>query len=99
LNFRPLDAIRQNEEFILLASVEDLRTDATGVYSAYLDLLFPSDFFTTPSDSSRTTLVYGPDFGNGPTGEVSPGRVDELGTFAGSVTPPGPGEQALAGIG
>jgi len=96
--FQPLDAVHQGEEFVLLASVEDLRPDASGVFGAYLDLLYPSSFFAVPDDPTRAVLVYARGFGNGTSGEVSLGLVDELGAFAASTSSPGRGEQPLAGI-
>ena len=101
--FQPLAAVHQGEEFILFASVIDLRPDASGVFGAYLDLLYPSSFFTVATDAGlpgagQAALVYGSGFGNGISGDISIGLVDELGTFAASSTPPGSGEQLLAGI-
>lgn len=94
----PLEALHQGEEFVLLASVNDLRPEASGVFAAYLDLLYPSEFFTVAGDPGQSALVFGSGFGNGRTGEISPGQVDELGTLSNTVEPPGGGEQALAGI-
>ncbi len=93
--FQPLSELHQGEEFVLLASVEDLRPNGSGVFGAYLDLLYPSSFFTA---AGNTPLVYGSGFGNGRSGEVLNGVVDELGTFAASTNPPGPSTQPLAGI-
>ncbi|MDA1055052.1 MAG: tandem-95 repeat protein [Planctomycetota bacterium] len=94
----PLEAVHQGEEFVLLASVEDLRHDASGVFGAYLDVLYPSSFFSVPDDAGQAALVYASGFGNGRSGDVLTGQVDELGTFATDTNPPGPGEQLLAGI-
>lgn len=96
--FQPLDAVHLGEEFVLLASVEDLRPNASGVYAAYFDLLYPSSFLSVAGDAGSAALVYGSGFGNGKSGDVSPGMVDEFGTFSGSSNPPGAGIQQLGGI-
>lgn len=97
-SFQPLEAVHQGEEFLLLASVSDLRPEASGVYAAYLDILFPAEFLTVPIDTGRAPLFYGNSFGNGVAGEVLTGLVDELGTFAGGVDRPGADQQVLAGV-
>ncbi len=96
--FQPLEAIHQGEEFILAATVEDLRPIPAGVFGAYLDLLYPSDVFNTTGDGGEAVLIFGKRFGNGKSGVATPGMVDELGNFAAGATRTGGGEQVLAGL-
>ncbi|MCA9121339.1 MAG: tandem-95 repeat protein [Planctomycetaceae bacterium] len=94
----PLEELHQGDEFILLANVNDLRPEASGVFAAYLDLVYPSEFFSVPADNGQAVIIYGSEFGNGRSGDLLSGEVDELGTFASSTNPPGSGEQQLVGV-
>jgi hypothetical protein len=70
--------------------VEDLRADAAGVFSAYLDILYDSTLVTT----SGPVEFVGP-YQDGTSGETSvPGLLNEVGAFDGD-TPLGAGEALL----
>lgn len=96
--FETLDAVHQGEEFVLAVAVEDLRPDASGTFGAYVDLIYPSEFFRVPDGIGESALIYSSAFANDRSGDVGEGTVDEFGGFASSTIPSGSGEQFLVGV-
>jgi hypothetical protein len=99
---QPITEVRQGETFKVAVYVDDLRPEKAaletpprnvidpGVYSAYLDLLY-STGLVTPNAPSGGSLDFAASFvapyRTGITGSAStPGIINELGAFIGSVT-------------
>ena len=81
-----IDTIGEGESFFVNAFVEDLRFVASGVFAAYLDVLY-----NTVNVSLAGALTYGSEFPNGHRGDTSTaGLIDEAGAFGDSSTPFGP---------
>lgn len=73
-----VDTISVGSEFQLQVWVQDTRADAHGVYSAFLDLLYPEPLVHVVPNS----LTFGPDYGAIPSGDLAtPGLLDEVGAF------------------
>jgi hypothetical protein len=98
LSGTPTSQVGIGDDFILNGYVEDLRTvsphplfDGRGVFAAYLDITYD---FSLASVSGPIT--HGTQYGQGTSGDTStPGLIDEVGSFRGSLMPPGPGEILL----
>ncbi|MEX2173763.1 MAG: Ig-like domain-containing protein [Pirellulaceae bacterium] len=89
----PLTSLGVGQDFVLNVFVEDVRDDAQGVASIYVDLLF---------DPARAEVTGALSFGSiyqlfqsGTT--TTPGLVDEVGAF-GQTSPIGPGKFKLVSI-
>ena len=92
LDRTPISSINIGDQFLLRGFVEDVRggDKATGVFAAYLDVVYDSIFVSIDGD-----LTFGPSFGNGRSGDTSAaGLLDEVGAFDGFM-PLGPGEFLL----
>jgi len=75
----PITSIQAGADFLLQATVQDLRPFPQGVFAAYADITF---------DPARALvdgpITYGPDYPNGQSGDSSsPGLIDEAGAFDG----------------
>ena len=87
LSGAPITSIQKGQEFFLLARVEDLRADATGVQKAFLDVAFASDMATITG-----TIEHLGTFTTNPNDSATAGAIDEVGgestdtTLGGSVT-------------
>ena len=67
------------QDFQLNVYVEDLRADAQGVFSGYLDVTYDSTLAAVAGG-----LTYGPDYPNVPSGSTTtPGLIDEAGATDG----------------
>ncbi|MDA1049276.1 MAG: FG-GAP-like repeat-containing protein [Planctomycetota bacterium] len=74
----PISAVPLGEDFFLEVHVQDIRTNATGVFAAYGDL-----FYDNNKVSVNGPLEYSSDFPNARSGAVTtPGLVDEVGGVA-----------------
>jgi cyclophilin family peptidyl-prolyl cis-trans isomerase len=74
--------------FRLQVFVQDVRntTEDLGVFAAYTDIEFDASLV---SPNGTDPIGHGTTFTSGQTGTISAGLVDELGGFAGSLTPTG----------
>jgi hypothetical protein len=91
LSGQPVTSIQAGEEFLLNAYVADLRSEAAGVFSAYLDVSFDSGVVVPTGN-----VEFGPQYGNGlSSGESVPGLLDEVGAFSVSRRPIGGGDFLL----
>lgn len=104
LDGESIDTIDAGSNFLLNVHVQDHtgRADSGGVFAAYLDVEFDSTLVSTiPQDNGANApdivLTNGPSYaGNRVQGDVStPGLIDEVGTFAGSIAPLGSEEFLL----
>ncbi len=87
---QPITSVPAGEEFYLNAYVADLRSDAKGVFAAYLDLAFDADR-VVPSGNMEFGSVYK----NGlVSGGTASGLLDEVGAFSG-MRPVGAGDFLL----
>ncbi len=81
----PISSVSAGQRFLLQANVEDLRSDAAGVFAAYLDLEFDAN-----QADILGPLVHGASFQNGVSGTIDhPGLIDEVGGFATALSPSG----------
>ena len=102
VNAQPITDIRAGEEFFARVTVEDLRgpLSRTGVYSAFLDLLYTDELVAVLPDGSNPlgfAIQFGNLFQSGITGLQSgdasiPGLLDEVGSQRISTVSPGGGE-------
>jgi cyclophilin family peptidyl-prolyl cis-trans isomerase len=87
LSGAPITSIQKGQEFFLLARVEDLRPDATGVQKAFLDVAFDSGMATITG-----TIEHLGTFTTNPTESATAGAIDEVGgestdtTLGGALT-------------
>lgn len=87
LSGSPITSIQKGQEFFLLARVEDLRPDATGVQKAFLDVAFDADMATVTG-----TIEHLGTFTTNPNESATAGAIDEVGgestdtTLGGSLT-------------
>jgi hypothetical protein len=78
-----------DSDFQIRGFVQDIRTNAEGVFAAYSDIVY-----NTAVASTDGPITFDPFFANGRSGSTSTdGVVDEIGALAGTLTPPGPSEQ------
>jgi hypothetical protein len=90
-NGKPITSLSEGDEFILSASVEDLRNDGFGVFAAYLDVAYASNLARVAGP-----IVMNGTLNNGIAGSTSTaGLVDEAGAFQSTLKPVGKGPQAL----
>ncbi|MFC1759518.1 GEVED domain-containing protein, partial [Planctomycetota bacterium] len=73
----PISRLAVDSDFLLQAYVQDLRSDATGVHSAFLDVNY-SSVLANPTGS----ISYGDSYPNARSGNIDPGRFDEIGAIA-----------------
>jgi hypothetical protein len=73
----PISEVEVGEEFMLVATVQDLRLQPTGVFAAYVDILFDSGLVAVNGPITHATM-----YRNGPDGDTStPGLIDDAGGF------------------
>lgn len=78
-----LSQVEVGEEFTLRVSVEDPRRFPTGVFAAYLDVMFEQGLVEVISD-----LEFGDTYSVARSGNPTvPGEIDEAGAASGSLTP------------
>jgi hypothetical protein len=101
----PLTQINVGSQFVLVASVQDLRSqfeaqDRRGIFAAYLDVLFEREF-VSPNFDAANELGFAITFDQGPYGQaesgniLTPGLLDEVGAYQDSGEPLGPSKQEL----
>jgi hypothetical protein len=96
-----IDEITEGDQFVLVATVQDLRPfqPVAGVFAAYLDILYDRDLVLPNLDGNNNLgfdITFGADYGNGPSGTAFlPGIVDEVGTFESADGPLGDGPVEL----
>ena len=90
LSSTPISSVQVGDDFLLHVTVEDLRDLSPGeggVFSAYLDVLFDSEFVSVVSDAGNPLgfdVEFGPDYENGQSGNIdTSGLIDEVGAFDG----------------
>lgn len=90
-NGNPISTVNVGGEFQLRAFVTDIRPNVAdankGVFSAYEDVTFNATLAHATSVTHNNTQ-----FGNSPSGTISAGLLDEIGSFSGALTPPGAAE-------
>ncbi len=87
----PISGADAGEEFTLNAYTKDLRASATGVFSAYFDVLFDEELVTV-----RQTPVFATDYTTAQSYDLTtPGLLNEVGASAASLAPLGPNERLL----
>lgn len=92
-NDSPVSTVNIGDTFKLRAYVQDVRSEATGVFSLYQDITYSANLAAV---ATTNAIVHGPLYGSAPSGDTStPGFIDEIGSFAPSFTPLGPSEQLL----
>jgi subtilisin family serine protease len=97
----PVDEITEGDQFVLVATVQDLRPfqPVAGVFAAYLDILYDRDVVLPNLDGNNNLgfdITFGADYGNGPSGTAFlPGIIDEVGTFETADGPLGDGPLEL----
>ena len=100
-----ISSVGLGENYIVRAFIEDIRDPsvAGGVFSAYADVLFDNSLTSVVPDAFMQNPVPDPPFdivpvtifhnrsqyGNGPSGTITDGRVDGVGSFAASAVGPG----------
>lgn len=92
----PLTSLQIGQTFKLQVYTQDLREDAQGVFSAYLDLLYNADLIElvgTPPVTFQTPYTNTPTFSTALTGVIN-----EMGAFANSLTQLGPDERLFVEI-
>jgi hypothetical protein len=77
LEGNPISEVEFGEEFLLVATVQDLRSQPTGVFAAYVDILYNSSLAAVNGPITHATM-----YRNGPDGDTStPGLIDDAGGF------------------
>ncbi len=91
VNGNAISSVNLGSTFQLRAFVQDNRTidERTGVFSAYQDVVFDGNLATA------TAIAHSATYGQGPFGTISTGLIDEVGSFAPTITPVGPNPQLL----
>jgi len=85
----PITSTPVNSDFQIRGFVQDLRVDPQGVFSAYSDIEY-----TSTTASVDGPIEFDPFYPNDKSGDTStPGLIDEIGSFANSLTPPGGDEK------
>ena len=99
LDGEPITSLTLGEEFVVQTFVHDVRAaspipDTYGVFTAYVDMIYPAELV-----SSTSPLEYPGFFLNGIYDDadvrMTPGILDEAGSFSNSVIPLGRDEQIL----
>lgn len=99
VNGQPITDIQAGAEFLVRVSVEDVREsfDKTGVYSAFLDLLYNDQLVSVLPDSTNPlgfAIQFSGEFDSAAaqglqSGDATtPGLLNEVGSQRGSLTPP-----------
>ncbi|MCO6458366.1 MAG: hypothetical protein J5I93_23915, partial [Pirellulaceae bacterium] len=92
LQGNPIATIHKGRPFLITLLAEDVSAAAAGVFAAYADLNFDSDAMEPVE-----TVLPGPEYLNGVSGQFGQGIVDEWGAF-GSLTSPGAGPLAVVSV-
>jgi Beta propeller domain/Dockerin type I domain len=87
---KPVVSSAKGDEFWVEVTLNDERTDAQGVYSAYVDVAFDANAFEIVGDAESLG-----DFTNKFSGEKTSQGWENLGGFRNFVTPAGVGTQSL----
>ncbi len=74
----PISTITTNSDFLLTVYVEDVRTNPTGVFSAFTDVEFDATM-----NLEIGTIRHSSTYPNGTSGSIQPGLIDEAGGVAG----------------
>ena len=97
LNGDPIAQIPAGQDFLLQGYVQDLRTNAEGVFAAYVDVTYDPNLVSTTA-ASLDDVTFGDSYQNGKSGSFpEPGLIDEVGAF-GPTSPLGPPERLLFSI-
>lgn len=93
----PVTTVATGETFKVQVVLQDLRpgADRTGVFAAYLDLLFDSNIV---EPIASNPIEYITPYSNDLSGTVLTGEIDELGAFSASTSPIGSDSRVLAEI-
>ena len=82
-----VNTLNVGDSFELRGYAQDIRTDGTGVFGAFMDVTFDASLATTTGNFDHGSV-----FNNGTSGtSSSPGLLDEVGGLSG-LTPTGTGE-------
>ncbi|MFO1064627.1 MAG: tandem-95 repeat protein [Pirellulales bacterium] len=97
LNGNAITQVATGQQFKVKLSVKDLRGfGASGVFAAYVDVLFDSNIV---EPIATNPINYLAPFTNGKTGSTStPGLINELGAFSGNTSGSGADSQVFAEI-
>lgn len=87
----PIDSVVVGEAFVLHVYVQDIRDNPSGLFAAYLDVLYDSSLVAVDGEVEYSADFAFPDPAGGNTDR--PGIVDEVGAISG-LAPPG-GEELL----
>ena len=89
----PLQQIGAGQDFYVEVAVSDLRSHGLpGVFAAYLDMEFDPGVAQPVADPTNPygfDLQFGSDYGNGHSGQVTNGLLDEIGGFQSGLGPLG----------
>jgi len=89
-----VNSVAAGDAFILNVYAADLRSTPQGVFSIYSDLNYDESLVAITGN-----LAFGAALDNGIDGDTTTaGLIDELGAFAGSISPPGVSESLLVSI-
>ena len=94
LSGTPISTASPGQEFLIQVYAKDLRPNANGVFSAYLDVTYPTNLVSV----ADTNIVYIAPYENGKSGSFAvSGLIDEAGAF-GSTTETGSVEKRLFSV-
>ncbi len=97
-NNAPITSVSVGQTFKVQVFVRDLRTSASGVFSAYTDLLFNSAL-VEPAATGTTSINHGEIYINATSGDTNTaGLINELGGTASSTAPLGAAQRLLAEV-
>ncbi len=88
----PVTQVELGDQFFVNVYVNDLRDNAQGVFSAYIDLAFNVQV------AKLGEIEFTSDYGSGISGAGDSSGINELGAFAGSIKPLGASERLLARV-
>lgn len=86
----PIDEIGVGDTFMLKGFVDDLRDGGTGVFAAYVDIMYDGTKATLAGDE----VTYDPSYEHGHRQTLGTGLLDDVGGFAG-IAPLGSDERML----
>jgi cyclophilin family peptidyl-prolyl cis-trans isomerase len=88
---QPLSSLQVNQDFVLVGHVRDLRSNPSGIFAFFADVLFESNLATVTG-----AIQFGSQYANGTSGSTSTsGLIDEVGGVSGSLSPIGGGLKEL----
>jgi urease beta subunit len=95
LDEQPVTQLAPGAEFVLRAYVTDLRAEPEGVFSAYVDVTYPTALVSSQAGSGDGVVNEAP-YTNDSSGDANTaGLINEAGGFANSTSPLGGGERLL----